>query len=122
MKKLNKNFIRDDLCKTRSPEQYDDFKTEEKTREMNGYIKVYQGNFVVFDDMLDYNQKINWSNISKWDTWRVRCLLFIPMPFCFTKKNKEEQKLPNTYFLAGPQGCGERLRKNRKFWYESWWD
>ena len=59
MKKLNKNFIRDDLRKTRSPEQYDDFKTEEKTREMNGYIKVYQGNFVVFDDMLDYNQKIN---------------------------------------------------------------
>ena len=64
MKKLGKIDDRELLKITRSPEQYrwsqsdslkrcSDYNPEEETRD----ISKYEGSNVVFDDMLDYNQK-----------------------------------------------------------------
>ena len=54
LKKLKNSPNRDIFIKTGSPEQYnDEFNTEDEIREVN----ECEGGIVVFNDMLDYNQK-----------------------------------------------------------------
>ena len=71
--------------KTRSPEQYAEFKTRKEVLD----IVEYKSGNIVFDDPLD-SKKSNSSIFYGRKTWKFRCLLFITIFFWFTKMNNNK--------------------------------
>ena len=105
MKKLNFVFNRNVFNFLRSPEQAEQYKDEINTEKQTRDLIDYEGNYVGFDDVLDFTQKALDPFSNECASQSFRCYLTVSILFGSTIENNTKQQKQKKFLYPHFKKC-----------------